>query len=85
MNLKVLLEDYEKTLEEHLQVSTEANTEGTVEAQESQNVEPKQEAVANASILSFKINSFIKKHHTKGYFFFLLFFFSFRKESYGRK
>ena len=41
---KVLLDDYEKTLEEHLNAGDKKEEDKSAEAQESTNVEPKQEA-----------------------------------------
>jgi len=41
---KVLLDDYEKTLEDHLEVAEAPAQESTIEAQESVNTPPKQEA-----------------------------------------
>jgi transcriptional regulator with XRE-family HTH domain len=41
---KVLLEDYEKTLEKHLDVAETPVQENKIEAQESANTSPKQEA-----------------------------------------
>ena len=41
---RVLLDDYEKTLEEHLNAGDNKEEDKSAEAQESANVEPKQEA-----------------------------------------